>query len=248
MPKVKLITHTPEPEKVVAAAAKLCYSNSEVDKLMDGLTEDKVTAFLNKLTNLGHQSPLEHVSFTFSIEGVSRAFLAQITRHRMASFSVRSQRYCSMSEADFVVPEGLEHTAAATAMENSYRASKCAYNAIKDTLTQEYIRYGITPAKAVKKAQENARYVLPEATTTAMIVTMNARELLHFFELRCCNRAQDEIKEVADMMLAECYQVAPHLFREAGPACTHGGCSEGGMSCGRLNETKDKYAKLKGLK
>lgn len=245
MATVKLIAYTPEPEKLVAAAAKLCYSKSDIDTLMDGLTEDKVTSFLNRLSNLGHQSPLEHVSFTFGIEDVSRAFLAQITRHRLASFSVASQRYVSMDSAGTIIPDEFEGSTSKVVVEQAYKASFCAYKSIKDTLTQEYIKAGMDAKRAEKKAQENARYVLPEGCATKMIVTMNARELLHFFELRCCNRAQDEIREVANQMLALVYPIAPHLFKDAGPSCVCGGCSEGAMTCGKPNEVRAYTKELK---
>jgi len=247
MAKVNLITYTPEPEKIVAAAAKLCYSNSDVDKLMDGLTEDKVNSFLEHLTNLGHQSPLEHVSFTFSIEGVSRSFLAQITRHRVGcAYSVRSQRYCSMANTDCVIPEQdyMAENGVDWLFTESYKKSFESYNSLVEHLTKIYVDSGIAESVAKKKAQENARYVLPEACNTAMIVTMNARELHHFFELRCCNRAQTEIREVAEQMLALVKTIAPHLFANAGPSCVSGGCGEGSMSCGKAKEVREKYSKI----
>ena len=90
--KVTLIAHTPEPEKVIASAAKLCYSSSDIESLMNGLTTDKIESFIKRLTNLGHQSPLEHCSFTFGVEGVSRSLTHQLVRHRIASYSQKSQR------------------------------------------------------------------------------------------------------------------------------------------------------------
>jgi len=248
MAKVKLITYTPEPEKIVAAAAKLCYSNSDVNKLRDGLTEDKVNSFLDHLTNLGHQSPFEHVSFTFSIEGVSRSFLAQITRHRVGcAYSCRSQRYCSMANADCVIPEQdyMAENGVDWLFTESYKKSFENYNSLVEHLTKIYVDSGMEEKAAKKKAQENARYVLPEACNTAMIVTMNARELLHFFELRCCNRAQTEIREVAYQMLALVYPIAPHLFRDAGPSCVRGACQEGRMSCGQAVTVREYVKNLK---
>lgn len=245
--KVKLLTHTKDPEKTVAAAAKLCYSKSDISTLMDGLTDEKVSNFLEKLSNLGHASPLEHASFTFGIEGVSRSFLAQISRHRIASFSVQSQRYVDMDNADHVVPKEIYDAgySAVRLYEESVKNSFNNYNELKEELTKKYIAEGMKESPAKKKAQEDARYLLPEACCTRMIVTMNARELNHFFNLRCCNRASREIREVAEEMLKLVYPVAPHLFKSAGPSCVCGACPEGNMSCGKAKEMREKYNIIK---
>lgn len=245
--KVKLLTHTKDPEKTVAAAAKLCYSKSDIETLMDGLTDEKVANFLEKLSNLGHASPLEHASFTFGIEGVSRSFLAQISRHRIASFSVQSQRYVDMDNADHVVPKEIYDAgySAVRLYEESVKNSFNNYNELKEELTKKYIAEGMKESPAKKKAQEDARYLLPEACCTRMIVTMNARELNHFFNLRCCNRASREIREVAEEMLKLVYPVAPHLFKSAGPSCVCGACPEGNMSCGKAKEMREKYNIIK---
>ena len=245
--KVKLLTHTKDPEKTVAAAAKLCYSKSDISTLMDGLTDEKVSNFLEKLSNLGHASPLEHASFTFGIEGVSRSFLAQISRHRIASFSVQSQRYVDMDNADHVVPKEIYGAgySAVRLYEESVKNSFNNYNELKEELTKKYIAEGMKESPAKKKAQEDARYLLPEACCTRMIVTMNARELNHFFNLRCCNRASREIREVAEEMLRLVYPVAPHLFKSAGPSCVCGACPEGNMSCGKAKEMREKYNIIK---
>lgn len=245
--KVKLLTHTKDPEKTVAAAAKLCYSKSDISTLMDGLTDEKVANFLEKLSNLGHASPLEHASFTFGIEGVSRSFLAQISRHRIASFSVQSQRYVDMDNADHVVPKEIYDAGYSVVRlyEESVKNSFNNYNELKEELTKKYIAEGMKESSAKKKAQEDARYLLPEACCTRMIVTMNARELNHFFNLRCCNRASREIREVAEEMLKLVYPVAPHLFKSAGPSCVCGACPEGNMSCGKAKEMREKYNIIK---
>lgn len=215
--KVTLITHTPEPEKVVACAAKLCYSASDISSLMDGLTTEKVEAFIQKLTDLGHQSPLEHCTFTFGIEGVSRALSHQLVRHRIASYSQKSQRYVSEEQFDYVIPPSINKDSEASIVFNTcMQMCQIAY----ETLT----RFGV-PA-------EDARFVLPNACTTQIIVTMNVRSLLHFFEERCCRRAQWEIREMANEMLRICKTVAPNLFAKAGPSCTRGKCKEGPMCCG----------------
>lgn len=255
MSKVVLISHTPFPEKAIACAAKLCYSNSEIDTLMEGLDDQKAAGFVEMLANIGHESPIEHASFTFGIEGVSRSLLAQITRHRIASFSVQSQRYVDLKSFEYVVPPEIEADPEAKklfleAMEEDTRH----YNELTEILTKKYIerfaaegRTGREAEKAAeKKALEDARFVLPNACTTKMVVTMNARSLYNFFAHRCCNRAQWEIREVANQMLKLCYDVAPNLFKHCGPPCLGGKCPEGKMSCGKQTEVKEYYEKLLG--
>ncbi len=255
MLKVELIAHTPEPEKVVAAAAKLCYSNAQISDLMAGLTPEKSRAFVQHLASLGHESPTEHVSFTFAIEGVSRTLLAQITRHRLASYSVQSQRYVRLDQFEYVLPPEVENDPAAReAFESEMRQQDENYKRIAALLKEGHIRRlmkeeGLSEEDAAKKAEkmaiEDARYVLPNACTTKMIVTMNARSLQNFFRLRCCNRAQWEIHQLADEMLRLVYPVAPALFDKAGPACVRGGCSEGSMTCGKISEVRAHYQDLK---
>lgn len=244
---VKLLTYTKDPEKIVAAAAKLCYSKSDINTLMDGLTDDKVSSFLDKLSTLHHSSPTEMAVFTFGIEGVSRSFLAQISRHRLASLACQSQRYVDMSNAEYVIPEEIYNYGdeAVELFKKSVDDSFDNYNALKEKLTEKYITNGMKESPAKKKAQEDARYVLPEACCTRMIVTMNARELNHFFNLRCCSRASREIKEVADEMLKLVYPIAPHLFKDAGPSCVCGACPEGTMCCGKAKEMREKYSNIK---
>ena len=184
---VELLTYTQDPEKIVAAAAKLCYSKSEIGTLMDNLTDEKVCEFLDRLSNLGHASPTEHASFTFGIEGVSRSFLAQISRHRIASLSVQSQRYVDMELANCIVPPEISSRDSIKELfHDAVNDAFYSYADIKDVLTKEYVSTGMTERDAKKKAQEDARYVLPEGCSTKMIITMNARELNHFFNLRCC--------------------------------------------------------------
>lgn len=255
--KVTLIAHTPDPEKVVAAAAKLCYSKSSITDLMDGLNDENVASFLDKLSGLGHASPLEHASFTFGIEGVSRSFLAQMTRHRIASFSVQSQRYVDMSAADMVVPPAIAQDGEASeAFSQAIKSAKYAYDhlhhVLEDIHTYELMlddsRLTEKQARnmASKMANEDARFVLPEACQTRMLVTMNARELNNFFKLRCCTRAQWEIRQVAEEMLKLVYPIAPHLFKDAGPGCVAGkGCTEGSMTCGLMPQVQDKYKNIK---
>ena len=216
--KVTLLTHTPEPEKIVAAAARCCYSNDDPNNLLEEMTDEKAAKFLQKLTNLGHQSPLEHVSFTFAISGVSRALLAQITRHRLASFSVRSQRYCGFNSSDFIEPPSVTKSNIKNIFDTALAQSKSNYD--------DLIEAGI--------AKEDARMLLPNAAATSMVLTMNARELLHFFSLRCCTRAQWEIRDLANEMVKLVKKIAPNLFVKAGAACDQlGYCPEGKFSCGR---------------
>ena len=223
--KVTLLTNTPEPEKIVAAAARCCYSNDDPDKLLDEMTDEKAAKFLQKLNDLGHQSPLEHVSFTFAVSGVSRALLAQITRHRLASFSVRSQRYCGFEDSDFVKPPSIANAGVEDIFNEALEQCKKNYDKLIDA--------GI--------AKEDARMVLPNAAVTSMVVTMNARELLHFFSLRCCTRAQWEIRNLANEMVKLVKKVAPNLFAKAGAACVQlGYCPEGKFSCGRAPSLNQK--------
>ena len=244
---VKLITYTPDAEKLVAEAAKLCYAKSDIDTLSENLTPEKVESFLSLLSDLGHESPVEHASFTFGIEGVSRALLAQITRHRIASFSVQSQRYVSKCDFTFVTPPEIE--ALPEAKEEFIRAMKEDaehYESLREKLMKHHIETNLaagmdeTSAKkaAEKKANEDARFVLPNACDTRIIMTMNVRSLHNFFRLRCCNRAQWEIRELACEMLKICRETCPLLFSKAGPSCLWGKCSEGAYSCGQIDEVR----------
>jgi thymidylate synthase (FAD) len=242
--KVKLLTYTPDADKVVAAAAKLCYAKSDVDTLLDNLTADKVESFIERLADLGHESPIEHASYTFAVEGVSRALLAQLTRHRIASYSVQSQRYVDKVDFDYIVPPAIEKCGGAALSEYKYIMDRIqqSYSFIQRELINWHLEHGCTDGcltideamhKAEKLANEDARFVLPNACDTRIIFTMNARSLHNFFKLRCCNRAQWEIRAMADEMLKLCREVSPVLFRNAGPSCAvTGKCSEGAMCCG----------------
>ena len=267
MLKVKIIAHTPEPDKVVAQAGKLCYSAVGVDEITQKLTEEEIVRYVNMLANIGHESPLEHVSFTFAIEGISRACTHQIVRHRIASYSQQSQRYVKLEQFEYIIPPAIESNPEAKrifieAMERDQKA----YDELVDLLLEDILidkhaaDYGscireilkenpdAVPdrskvldlyaenfledyRKAEKQAIEDARYVFPNACETKIVITMNARSLLHFFNVRCCNRAQWEIREMATEMLKECKKIAPALFKKAGPDCVYGKCGEGKMSC-----------------
>lgn len=252
--KVKLIAYTPNPEQLISAAAKTCYSAATVDTLLDGLDEEKTQSYLTMLTEIGHESPIEHASFTFVIEGVSRSLLAQITRHRMASFSVQSQRYVKEHAFEFVVPHEIEQVPEAKAaflkaMEDDQKTYEHLTAILQQRHMQTFLEEGCSEKearrKAEKKAIEDARYVLPNACATKMVMTANARSLYNFFRLRCCNRAQWEIRELAEEMYKLVYAAAPTLFRKAGPSCTCGACSEGKMSCGKASEVREKYNRIR---
>ncbi|MDR1692757.1 MAG: FAD-dependent thymidylate synthase [Oscillospiraceae bacterium] len=225
-PVVSIIAHTPEPERVVAAAARNCYSDTGPTALLEGLDRETAESFLQKIASLGHESVLEHASFTFSLENVSRALLAEITRHRIASFSVKSQRYVRETGFSHILPPTVQENDEALAVfDRAMEAAGEAYRAL--------LELGIPP--------EDARFVLPNACCTHIVVTMNARELLHFFRLRCCNRAQWEIRSVASEMLRLARNAAPALFCKAGPSCVWGACGEGRMSCGRQDAVRERY-------
>ena len=243
---VKLLSHTPQPERTISLAAKLCYSSSSINDLQDGLDDEKVQKFLNMLMELGHESPVEHVSFTFGIEGISRACSHQLVRHRIASYSQKSQRYVSENQFDYVTPDSIEED-----LDTKLEFEDCMmqiqehYDSIRNKLVKRYVENGMDKSVAEKKANEDARFVLPNACETSIIVTMNVRSLFNFFKHRCCNRAQWEIRALADEMFKLCKQVAPNLFKYAGPSCvSEGHCPEGKMSCGQASEMKSKYSKL----
>ena len=251
---VKLLAYTPDPERTVACAAKLCYAAADIDTVYQGLTEEKTAGFLDMLGEIGHESPIEHASFTFGIEGVSRSLLAQITRHRIASYSVQSQRYVRENHFDYVLPPQIEAEPEARAeFIAAMEAAQASYERIAAILTEkrraEYLASGMEERAAARAAEktaiEDARFVLPGACDTKMMVTMNARALHNFFRHRCCARAQWEIRECARQMLALVLPVAPTLFAHCGPPCVTGACPEGKMSCGRAAEVRAEYRAMK---
>lgn len=218
--KVKLINYTKNPEKIVAQSARLCYSNLGIEDLKKSLTNESITKLIKKIMRLGHYSVLEHITFTFAMEGISRVTSHQLVRHRIASFSQQSQRYVKISKKDFpyIIPKSI-------AKDDKLR--KIFIDAIKelDKIYHQFLDDNI--------AAEDARYILPQAVVTKIIITANARELLHIFKLRCCNRAQWEIREVAKSMLKEVKDTAPTIFENAGPPCILGPCPEGEFTCGK---------------
>ncbi len=216
---VTLLYHTPDPERAVATAARLCYAPVGGRELMEGLTEERIHKVLSTIMSSGHFSTLEHASYTFSVEGVSRALTHQLVRHRLASFNQQSQRYVKFKdEPNFVTPK--------TVSQNPEALER--FNAAMDAAWEAYAALAEMGVPA-----EDARYVLPNACESKIVVTMNIRELLHFFSLRCCNRAQWEIRELAWKMLELVRPTAPFIFMDAGPGCVRGACPEGKMTCGK---------------
>jgi thymidylate synthase (FAD) len=233
--KAELIRYTENPSQTVALAAKLCYSPDAPEELLAKLEEQSTAKLIRMLKSMNHLSTFEHASFTFALTGVSRALLAQITRHRIASFSVRSQRYVSESDFNYVVPPSI--AALGTDATDKFKKQM-------ETLGGWYREWQTALGGKGESANEDARFVLPNACETNMLVTMNARELLHFFSLRCCNRAQWEIRAIAWQMLKAVLKVAPELFDDAGPGCLNGKCPEGAKSCGDVKSVRERRDNL----
>ena len=227
--RVVLVRSTLDGETLVALAAKLCYAGGDLDSLLAKIARNDQREFIRKVRQMGHESVLEHVSFTFLTEGVSRALLAQLTRHRIASFSVQSQRYVSYQKGfGYVVPPSVR--ALGPEAEAEYAAQMAQMQAWYEGW------------QARLGSNEDARFVLPNACETRVLLTMNARELRHFFSLRMCERAQWEIRALATEMFAQCYANAPELFEDAGPDCLRGPCPEGEKTCGRRAEVRARRA------
>lgn len=215
--KVRLIKHTEQPEKMVAVAARLCYSPVGVDELLEEMNEEEIKKLVRFVIKSGHLSTTEHISFTFGIEGVSRALTHQLVRHRLASFNQQSQRYVKFEDGfKYIIPPTIK---------DNVDARRKFDNLTKDShdLYRELLKMGVEA--------EDARYVLPNASESKILVTMNGRELMHFFTVRCCNRAQWEIREMAISMLKKVKKVAPVVFEKAGPNCLRVPCPEGKFKC-----------------
>ncbi|MBA1336426.1 MAG: Thymidylate synthase ThyX [Firmicutes bacterium] len=252
--RVKLVQHTPEPDKLVSAAARLCYSRVGVEEIMENFTDEGVSRFLNILMEMGHQSPIEHASFTFAVEGVSRVLTHQLVRHRIASYSQQSQRYVKLDQFDYVIPPDIEKIPEAKEIfERAMREDQDYYNSLVEILYKRHydelvrgegLNEKAAQQAAEKKAIEDARYVFPNACETKILFTMNARSLFNFFSLRCCNRAQWEIRDLAVEMLRQVRKAAPILFKNAGPECLKGPCPEGRMTCGKAEGVRDMFRNL----
>lgn len=227
---VELLQYPEHPERAVATAARLCYAPVGATELMETMPPERVQSVLSTIMKSGHFSTLEHVSYTFAVDGVSRALTHQLVRHRLASFNQQSQRYVKFAgDVEVVKPPTV------AAQEDTSLVFDEAIDAVVDAY-HKLLDAGV-PA-------EDARYLLPNAAETKIVITMNIRELLHFLSLRCCNRAQWEIREMAWQMLALCKQAAPALFEHAGPACVSGPCPEGKSTCGKAAEVREKAQNL----
>ncbi|SKC91420.1 FAD-dependent thymidylate synthase [Maledivibacter halophilus] len=252
--KVNLLRYTPDAEKLVASAAKLCYSSVGVDKIEEKLNDESIDKFLDMLMGMGHESPIEHVNFTFAVEGVSRVLTHQLVRHRIGcSYSQQSQRYVKLDQFEYIIPPAIESIPEAKdkfieVMKKDQRAYDELTKLLFKKHYQGYIEEGYSEKKAKryaeKKSIEDARYVFPNACETKIVFTMNARALFNFFKHRCCNRAQWEIRELAIEMLRQVKSVAPTLFKYSGPNCLNNPCPEGNMTCGKINEVREKFNKL----
>ena len=258
---VKLISHTMNPELVIATAGKLCYSPSRIEDLMQKQTPEMVEKFVKMLTSMGHESPLEHCSFTFAIEGVSRSLTHQLVRHRIASYSQQSQRYVSLDKTfSYIVPNRIGNVINIKqrfeqAMNDSFEHYVAISRALLehfmyDFLVEEEQLYSPdTPIELLEKvmkeeykkkynaftkmAIEDARAVLPNACETKIICTMNLRTLINFCHHRCCRRSQDEIHALAWEMVKQVEQESPLLAACLGANCQFKPCPEGNMCCGK---------------
>jgi thymidylate synthase (FAD) len=225
--QLTLLQHTPDPDRAVAVAGRLCYAPVSAADLKQEMSDEDVAKLVRILVRSGHHSALEHASFTFAVDGVSRACTHQLVRHRMASYNQQSQRYVRFGEADsFIVPPSIATDPQArqvflTAMEQA----RVAYDRLVDL--------GLADGRSKESVQEDARFVLPNAAETKIVVTMNTRELRHFFQVRCCRRAQWEINALAWRMRGVVRALSPNLFQGSGPNCLYGECGEGKMTCGR---------------
>ena len=228
--KVVLLAHTPRPLDVIYAACRQCYSHNSASEMLDAeVPLEKKQDLVKRVFESGHESPLEHVSFTFAVEGISRACSHQLVRHRLASYSQQSQRYVELDNLPFIMPPSIKaNEEARSSFLKIMSELEASYRKLIDLLSSQHLE-GET-----KKYIEDARYILPNACETRIVVTMNARELLHFFEVRCCLRAQWEIRSLAEKMLALVKEVLPVIFDGAGAKCERlGYCPEGKFSCGR---------------
>lgn len=221
--KVELISFTPEPAITAATAAHMCYAGVDVEELKKKVSQDYAKKLIKHIAEAGHLSPLEHASFTFAIEGISRACSHQLVRHRIASFSQQSQRYVKEGGFNFIVPPKIK--AKKEAHEKFLGAIEAARVAYDEMLK-------IAPA-------EDARFLLPNACETRIVVTMNTRSLYNFFDHRLCVRAQWEIRALANEMLKLCRQAAPELFSKTDAKCARLGYCDEKETCGRYPLRKD---------
>lgn len=227
---IELLDYTQNAMAIIYSACRQCYSDSfAADIFYSSLNDtEKQEKFVQQVVLSGHESPLEHVKFTFAIEGVSRALTHQLVRHRIASYSQQSQRYVKETDFDYIIPPSIE----------SDSEMKKEYLNIMEQIQKSYNKLiELFEKKKIKgeMANQDARYVLPQATETKIVVTMNCRELIHFFKERCCQRAQWEIRKLAEEMLTICRKILPTIFNNIGAKCVSlGYCPEGEkFSCGK---------------
>lgn len=263
---VVVLSYTPDFEQNIVRGARLCYSSADIEELRDKVTPENAEHFLNMILEIGHGSILEHSSITFGIEGVSRSLTHQLVRHRVGcSYSQKSQRYVSEGQFEYIIPGPIKDSKKATEkFIHTMEEIQESYNEIAKELLADLVREKLGKENMAelnneeiiekckledsklykelsKKAIENARYVLPNACETKIQVTMNVRALFNFFKERLCDRAQEEIRDMAFEMWKECMKISPTIFKYAVPACVHGKCKEGKMTCGKVPYYKKKY-------
>lgn len=237
--KVELLACTPNPEALIYAAFRQCYHKGFVGDMWPRLLAGEVSPevqgqFIGEISNSGHTSPLEHVQLTFAAEGVSRALTHQLVRHRIASYSQQSQRYVDGSNFDYILPPAIgTNLGARQRFEACMQEIGATYREIRQLL--------IAAGRSETQASEDARFVLPQAAETRIVISMNCRSLLHFFAERCCTRAQWEIRALAFEMLKLAKEAVPVVFRTAGAKCEAlGYCPEGErFTCGRYPLRQD---------
>ena len=221
-----LVSFTKDPEITCAKCATVSFHR----KSMNELSLDEARTIIKRVLGYGHESIIEHASFTFFVEGISRSLTHQLVRHRIASYTQQSMRYVDLrkSKSYFIRPPSVSKDAELVEL-------------FDDIMTRCKVAYDALREKGVPA--EDSRFVLPIATQTKIALTMNARELRHFFMMRCCLRAQWEIRELADRILRICKSVAPSLFEGAGPSCIRlGSCPEGELACGKLDQVLKAYS------
>lgn len=241
---VVLITHTSEPEILVTIAAKLCYSASTIKEILEQQDTEKAHKFIDKLVSMGHESPLEHAVYTFGIEGISRACSHQLVRHRIASYSQQSQRYVSEHSSkhggvfDYIIPKLFRRVGKGQWFKEKMEIIQQWYDEAEEFFNEHGYKG--------ERANEDARYLLPNAAETKIILTMNARSLINFFRKRTCNRAQGEIINMAKEMYKLVYPTAPSIFKYAGPDCVvKKACYEGKMSCSLAAKVREEFENIR---
>ncbi|MCL5794752.1 MAG: FAD-dependent thymidylate synthase [Patescibacteria group bacterium] len=225
--QVELIGNTKDAQQIVAAAIRQCYSPVGSKDLKQKISREKMQKLIRQVLSSGHTSTIEHAVFTFAVEGISRACSHQLVRHRVASYSQQSQRYVDFRKSDsfsYIVPPAI-------------LANKKLLKIFQKNMDQQFAIYRLLVKAGI--APEDARFVLPNAAETKIVITMNARSLFNFLSHRMCNRAQWEIRALANKMHQELMKVAPDIFKYAGPPCqTELICWEGKLNCGKPDRNR----------